>query len=85
VEFNCSGHGDYYINLNSVRLFLRIKLVENDGSDLTSAEPNTVGFVYNLLHSIFSSLSVSLNGKSLLFTDKTILQYLPLRASKLRF
>ena len=34
---------------------------KNDGSDLSSVESNTVGCVNNLLHSIFSSLSFSLN------------------------
>jgi hypothetical protein len=29
LEFNCSGHSDYYIDLNSVRLLVRLKLVEN--------------------------------------------------------
>ena len=54
---------DYYIDLNSVRLLLRFKLVKTDGSDMPSYETNTVGCVNNLLHSVFSSLSVSLNGK----------------------
>ena len=44
-------------------MLLRIKLVKTDGSDLESAEPNTVVFVNNLLHSMFSSLSGCLNGK----------------------
>ena len=44
-------------------LLLHIKLVKTDGSDIESAEPNTIGCVNNLLHSVFSSLSVSLNGK----------------------
>jgi len=61
LEFNCSGHSDFYIDLNSVRLLLRIKLVKSDGSDVS--EVNTVGCVNNLLHSMFSSLNVSLNGK----------------------
>jgi len=30
LEFNCSGHSDYYIDLNSVRLLLRLKLVKPD-------------------------------------------------------
>ena len=63
LEFNCSGHSDYYIDLNSVRLLLRLKLVKPDGSDLPATDKNTVGCVNNLLHSLFSSLSVSLNGK----------------------
>jgi hypothetical protein len=63
LEFYCSGHSDYYIDLKSVRLFWRIKHVKTDGSDLASAAPNIDGFVNNLLHSMFSSHSVSLNGK----------------------
>jgi hypothetical protein len=37
LEFNCSGHSDYYIDLNSIRLLLRIKQVKTDGSDISSA------------------------------------------------
>jgi len=62
-QFNCSGHSDYYADLNSVRLLLRIKHIKTDGSDVERVEPNTVGCVNNLLHSMFSSLSVSLTCK----------------------
>jgi len=65
LEFNCSGHSDYYIDLNSVRVLLRIKLVKTDGSDIENTAPNTVGSVNNLLHSMFSSFRISLNGKPL--------------------
>ena len=57
LEFNCSGHSDYYTDLNSVRLLLRIKLVKTDGSDISITESNTAGCVNNLLHSMFSCLS----------------------------
>jgi hypothetical protein len=40
LEFNCLGHSDCYIDLNSVRLLLCIKLRKIDGSDLPSAQPN---------------------------------------------
>ena len=63
LEFNCSGHSDYYIDLNSARLLLRVKLVKTDGSDIEGAQPNTVSCVNNLLNSRFSSPSISLNGK----------------------
>jgi len=46
-----------------VRLLLSFKHVKTDGSDIASDEANTVGCVNNLLHSMFSSLSLSLNGK----------------------
>ena len=69
-EFNCSGRSDYYIDLNYVRLLLRLLVVKTDGSDLSSAEPkNTVGCVNRLLHSMFSSLNVSLNGKPVTLHD----------------
>jgi hypothetical protein len=38
-------------------------LVKSDGSEIENAEPNTGGCVNKLLHSMLSSLSVSLNGK----------------------
>jgi hypothetical protein len=57
LEFNGSGHSDYYIDLNSLRLLLRIILVKTDGSDLRSVQSNPVGGVNNLLHSMFCSLS----------------------------
>jgi len=41
-EFNYSAHSDYYMDLNSVRLLLRIKLVKTDGSDIESTKQNTV-------------------------------------------
>ena len=63
LEFNCSVHTDFYIDLNSVRLLFRIKLVKTDVTDLPSDESNTVCCVNNLLHSMFSSLSLLLNGK----------------------
>jgi hypothetical protein len=47
-----------------VRLLLLIKLVKTDGSDIENTTPNTVGCVNNFLHSMFSSLSISLNGKT---------------------
>jgi hypothetical protein len=37
--------------------------VKTDGSDISSAESNTVGCVNNLLYSMFRCLSVSLNGR----------------------
>jgi hypothetical protein len=46
-----------------VRLLLRVNLVKTDGSDIEYTTPNTVGCVNNLLHSMFSSLSISLNEK----------------------
>ena len=68
LEFNFSCHSDY-IDLNSVHLLVRIKLVKTDGSDISSAESNTAGCVNNLLHSMFSCVSVSLNGKPVILHE----------------
>jgi hypothetical protein len=42
LEFNCCGHSDFCIDLNSVRPLLRIKLVKSDGSDLPSQTRSAV-------------------------------------------
>ena len=63
LEFNCSGQSYNYIDLNSLRLLFRINLVKTDGSDIENPTPNTVGCVNNLLHSMFSYVSITLNGK----------------------
>ena len=47
-----------------MRLLLCFKIFKIDGSDIPSDEANTVGNINNLLHSMYSSLRVSLNGKT---------------------
>ena len=64
LEFNCSGHSGYSIDLISVRLILRNILVKTVGSDTENAEPNTVVCFNNLLHSMFSYHSLPLKGKA---------------------
>jgi len=63
LELSCNGHSDFYKDLNSVRIPLSIKIFKTDGSDIESAEPNTVGCIINLLHSMFSYISFLQNGK----------------------
>ena len=58
LEFKCPGHNDFYIDLNSRRLLLRLKLVKTDEADLPRDGSNIVGCVNNLPYSMFSSLSV---------------------------
>jgi len=64
LQFNFCGHSDYYIDQSSLHLLLRIKIAKTDGFDIENTAPNTVGCVNNFLHSMFSSLSVSLNEKA---------------------
>jgi hypothetical protein len=47
-----------------------MKLVKTDGFDIENTAPNTVGCVNNLLHSMFSSLSISLNGNPVTLLEK---------------
>jgi hypothetical protein len=68
LEFNCSGHSDYYINLNCVLLHLRIKLLKLMDR-IYKVPRQTVVCVKNLLHSMFCSLSVSLNGNPVSFHE----------------
>jgi hypothetical protein len=63
LEFNCSGHSDFYNDLHFVRLLLRIKVVNTGAADVTNAESNRVSCIDNVLHLMFSSLGVLWNGK----------------------
>jgi hypothetical protein len=49
LEFICLGISDYYKDLNTVYLFLRIKLLKTDGSDLDSAKPNNSSLCQQLV------------------------------------
>ena len=55
LELNCSGYSDYYLDLNSVRLLLRIKVVKTDCSDILSAKPYS--WLYHQLVTFNDSIS----------------------------
>ena len=59
IELLIPADSDTYIDPN-IHLFIRRKLVKTDGTDL--AETDYVAGVNNLLHSLFSQCSISLNG-----------------------
>jgi hypothetical protein len=63
LEFHCSGNSDRYTILNSVKLLLHLKLIKVDGSDIVPDDKNKVCCVNNLLHSLFNSLGIELNGR----------------------
>ena len=58
IEFLIPDDSDTYIDPN-IHLFIREKLVKTDGTDL--AETDYVAGVNNLLHSLFSQCTISLN------------------------
>ena len=59
IVFLIPADSDTYIDPN-IHLFIRGKLVKTDGKDL--AETDYLAGVNNLLHSLFSQCTISLNG-----------------------
>jgi hypothetical protein len=62
LEFLIPADGDTYIDLN-IKFYIRGQLVNQDGKDLDAADHTAV--TNNLLHSLFSQCTVSLNGISI--------------------
>ena len=66
LEFHVSGSGDEYIDLMHTMLYLKAKIVKSDGSPVGGDEAekdNLVGPVNLFLHSLFSQMETTLNGK----------------------
>ncbi|XP_062589967.1 uncharacterized protein F54H12.2-like [Saccostrea cucullata] len=62
IEFEIKGQGDHYLDLSQTYLQLVCKFTKDDGSNLTGAN-STSSPVNNILHSLFTEIDVSLNGK----------------------
>ena len=60
IEFLIPGSGDDYLDLSSVRLYVRARVVKGNGTDLEDA--STAAPVNNWLHSLFCQVDVSMNG-----------------------
>ena len=67
IEFVIPGTGSKYIDINNTQLYLKVKITKADGSDCGASEK--VAPINLLLHSMFSQVDVSLNGK--LISDST--------------
>nr|CAD7194727.1 unnamed protein product [Timema douglasi] len=59
LDFFCPGDGEYYRDLSSIKLYLRIQLVKWDGTVVGAV--NKIVCVNNLLNSLFSQINISLN------------------------
>ncbi|XP_072555006.1 uncharacterized protein [Paramormyrops kingsleyae] len=59
LDFLIPGSGNFYLDLNSTLLYLRLKIVRADGAPLVDADP--CGIIQYPLNCIFSQLDVSLN------------------------
>lgn len=60
IEFVVPGSGDEYSDLSLSYLYVKTKIVKNDGSDLLDADTD-IAFSNNALHSLFSQVDVFLN------------------------
>ena len=62
IEFEIKGQGDEYLDLSQSYLQVVCKFTKGDGTDLTGGNSTSTP-VNNILHSLFSEIDVSLNGK----------------------
>jgi len=70
IEFRSLGNAkDTYRDLSSVYLRLKVQLVKENGSAFTTIETQPL-VVNNILHSLFQSVSLSLNGKVITNSDQ---------------
>ena len=60
IEFHIPGSGDDYLDLSSVRRYVRARVVKGTGTDLEDA--STAAPVNNWLHSLFCQVDASMNG-----------------------
>lgn len=62
IEFDIQGQGDEYIDLSQTYVQIVCKFTKDDGTALTGAN-TSVTPVNNIIHSLFSEIDVTLNGK----------------------
>jgi hypothetical protein len=61
VEFDIKGNGEDYIDLAQTYLYVKVKIIQGNGANLEADAK--VGPINNFLHSMFSEIDMSLNGK----------------------
>jgi hypothetical protein len=61
IEFNCPGDSEYYRDLASVSLWLKIRMVKYDGTEFKDDDENQPGCINYLLNTLFSQVAISLN------------------------
>lgn len=62
IEFDIQGQGDEYIDLSQTYVQIVCKFTKDDGTALTG-DNSSVTPVNNILHSLFTEIDVTLNGK----------------------
>ncbi|GFT24440.1 uncharacterized transposon-derived protein F54H12.3 [Trichonephila clavipes] len=68
VEFLLSGSGEDYLDLSQTQLYVKAKILKNDGKVLTD---DKIGPVNLYLHSLFSQVDISLNGRNVSSSNNT--------------
>ena len=61
IEFEIKGQGNEYVDLSQTYVQLLCKFTQDNGTNLANDDPSTP--VNNILHSLFSEIDLSLNGK----------------------
>ena len=69
IEFEMSGTGEDYLDLNHAYLHVKAKVTRNDGSNLPADDP--VAPVNYFLHSLFSQVDIYLNGTQITSSTNT--------------
>ncbi|GFV08211.1 uncharacterized protein F54H12.2 [Trichonephila clavipes] len=69
VEFLISGSGEDYLDLSQTQLYVKAKILKNDGKVLT--DDDKIGPVNLFLHSLFSQVDISLNGRNVSSSNNT--------------
>ena len=62
IEFEIKGQGDEYVDLSQTYVQLVCKFTKDNGGDLTGVNSSSTP-VNNIIHSLFSEIDLSLNGK----------------------
>jgi hypothetical protein len=72
IEFKIPGNGNHYLDLNDNFLYILVKVVAKDGSDL--ADDAKVGVTNLFMHALFSQLDVYFNSQ-LVSTSNNVYPY----------
>ena len=69
LELNVSGSGEEYLDLSQTQLYVKAKILNNDGTILK--DKSKVGPVNLFLHSMFSQVDISLNERLVSSSNNT--------------
>ena len=71
IEFNISSGIDEYILLKDMQFYIKLKIDLNKTGSVTEADWKNISVVNNLMHSLFSSIDMQIDGKSITQNPQT--------------